>query len=56
MRRALIRSQQYMRIRRCIKSFISGQLSPVKTMKQFIDDRCLYRVLILALLILNWCF
>ena len=40
----------------CIKSFISAQLRPVKSMKQFIDDRCFYRVLIFAMLILNWCF
>ena len=45
-----------MRMCLCIKSFIYAQLRPVKSMKQFIDDRCLYRVLILALLILNWCF
>ena len=39
-----------------IKSFMCAQLRPVKSMKQFIDDRGLYRVLIFAMLILNWCF
>ncbi len=39
-----------------IKSFIYAQLRPVKSMKQFIDDRCLYRVLIFGMLVLNWCF
>jgi hypothetical protein len=45
-----------MRTCRCIKTIIYAQLLPVKTMKQFINDRCLYRVLILAVLVLNWCF
>jgi hypothetical protein len=45
-----------MRTRLCIKTIISAQLLPVKTMKQFINDRCLYRGLILGVLILNCCF
>ena len=40
----------------CMKAIVYAQLQPVKTMKQFIDDRGLYRVLILAMLVLNWCF
>ena len=40
----------------CMKAIVYAQLQPVKTMKQFIDDRGLYRVLILTMLALNWCF
>jgi len=43
-------------MRLCMKAFIYAQLLPVKTMKQFINDRCLYRMVILAMLVLNWCF
>jgi hypothetical protein len=39
-----------------MKAFLRGQLQPVKTMRQMISDRCLYRTLAIALLILNWCF
>jgi hypothetical protein len=39
-----------------MKTIIYAQLHPVKTMTQFINDRCLYRVLILGMLVLNWCF
>ena len=53
---ALLGSWLLMRTNMCIKCFIYRQLRPIKSMKQFIDDRCLYRVLIFALLILNWCF
>ena len=45
-----------MRMSQCMKAIVYAQLQPVKTMKQFIDDRGLYRVLILAMLVLNWCF
>lgn len=40
----------------CMKALVYAQLQPVKTMKQFINDRCLYRTLILTMLVLNWCF
>ena len=39
-----------------MKALVYAQLQPVKTMRQFISDRLLYRTLILAMLVLNWCF
>ena len=54
--RALLGLLKLMRMCLCIKAIIYGQLHPVKTMRQFISDRRLYRMLILAMLILNWCF
>ena len=39
-----------------MRAIVYAQLQPVKTLKQFISDRCLYRTLILALLVVNWCF
>ncbi len=39
-----------------MKAIVYAQLHPVKTMRQFINDRCLYRLLILAMLVVNWCF
>jgi hypothetical protein len=47
---------QTIRISQCMKALVYAQLHPVKTMRQFINDRCLYRVLILAMLVMNWCF
>jgi len=38
-----------------MKAILYAQFQPVKTMKQFISDRCLYRMLILTMLVLNWC-
>ena len=45
-------------LRMCLdmRAIVYAQLHPVKTMRQFISDRCLYRTLILALLVVNWCF
>jgi hypothetical protein len=45
-------------LRMCLsmKAIVYAQLHPVKTMRQFISDRCLYRTLILAMLVVNWCF
>ncbi len=40
----------------CMKNFLSAQLRPAKTLKQFVNDRSLYRVLILAFMMMNWCF
>ena len=40
----------------CMKALVYAQLQPVKTLRQFISDRRLYRMLILAMLVLNWCF
>ena len=40
----------------CMKAIVYAQLHPVKTMRQFISDRRLYRTLILAMLVVNWCF
>ncbi len=37
-------------------ALVYAQLHPAKTMRQLIDDRCLYRVLILGMLVMNWCF
>ena len=56
MRRALLASLRAMRTGLCMESFVYTELQPVKTMKQFISDRRLYRTLILALLVMNWCF
>jgi hypothetical protein len=39
-----------------MKAIIYAQLRPVKTMKQFIEDRILYRTLILVALVTMWCF
>jgi hypothetical protein len=39
-----------------MKALVYAQLLPVKTMRQIISDRCLYRGLILASLVMNWCF
>jgi hypothetical protein len=39
-----------------MKTLVFAQLQPVKTMRQFISDRCLYRTLILAMLVMHWCF
>ena len=39
-----------------MKAIFYAQLHPVKTMRQFISDRHLYRMLILAMLVMNWCF
>jgi len=39
-----------------MKAILYAQLHPVKTLKQFIRDRCLYRMLILAMLVVDWCF
>ncbi len=38
-----------------MKAVIYRQLHPVKTMRQFIDDRSLYRLLILVMLAMNCC-
>lgn len=45
-------------LRMCLnmKAIVYAQFHPAKTMKQFINDRCLYRMLILAMLVVNWCF
>ena len=47
---------QTLRVCQCMKALVYAQLHPVKTMRQFINDRCLYRMLILAMLVMNWCF
>ena len=39
-----------------MRAIVYAQFQPVKTMKQFISDRSLYRSLILAMLVANWCF
>ena len=45
-------------LRMCLdmRAIVYAQLQPVKTLKQFISDRCLYRAIILAMLFVNWCF
>lgn len=40
----------------CMKALVYAQLQPVKTLKQAMSDRRLYRTLILAMLLVNWCF
>ena len=47
---------QTTRMRLNMKAFVYAQFHPVKTMRQFINDRGLYRALILAMLVMNWCF
>jgi hypothetical protein len=54
--RAIVGFQKLLRMSLSMRAIIYAQLHPVKTMKQFINDRCLYRVLILTMLVLNWCF
>ena len=39
-----------------LKALIRSQLHPVKTLKQMVNDRVLYRSLIAIALVLNWCF
>jgi hypothetical protein len=39
-----------------MRAIVYAQLQPIKTMRQFINDRCFYRALILALMVINWCF
>jgi hypothetical protein len=39
-----------------MKSILLAQLLPVKTMRQFIADRLLYRMLIFTTLVMMWCF
>jgi hypothetical protein len=38
-----------------MKALLYAQLNPSKTLRQFIDDRNLYRLLLLTALILAWC-
>jgi hypothetical protein len=38
-----------------MKAILYAQLQPVKTMKQLVNDRCLYRLLILGMILMNWC-
>lgn len=45
-----------LRMRLSMKAIVYAQLHPAKTMKQFINDRSLYRILILGMLLVNWCF
>jgi len=56
MTRAIRGCQKIMRKCLSMKAIIYAQLHPVKTLKQFVNDRCLYRVLILGMLVMNWCF
>jgi len=39
-----------------MKAIFYAQLQPVKTMKQLVSDRRLYRGLILGALVITWCF
>jgi hypothetical protein len=39
----------------CVKAFLHTQLWPVKTLRQHISDREVYRTLILAFMLMNWC-
>ena len=43
-------------MRHCMKAILYAQFQPVKTMKQFISDRSLFRTLALGMLLVNWCF
>ena len=52
----MVGSLKLMRIRSGVEAIIYAQLHPVKTMKQVISDRRLYRTLIFAWLVLDWCF
>jgi hypothetical protein len=40
---------------RSMKLFLCKQFKPTKTMKQLISDRNVYRLLIVAELVLVWC-
>ena len=39
-----------------LKALIRSQLHPVKTLKQMVNDRVLYRSMIAIALVLNWLF
>jgi hypothetical protein len=39
-----------------MKAILYAQFQPVKTMKQFINDRSVFRTLLLVMLLVNWCF
>lgn len=43
-------------MRQCMKAILYAQFQPVKTMKQFINDRSVFRTLLLVMLLVNWCF
>jgi hypothetical protein len=53
---AIVDLSKLLRMSLSMKAIIYAQLHPVKTMQQFINDRCLYRLLILGMLLVNWCF
>jgi hypothetical protein len=38
-----------------MKNVIYAQFNPVKTMRQLMDDRCLFRLVILASLLIAFC-
>jgi hypothetical protein len=39
-----------------MKAILYAQLKPAKTLRQLISDRRFYRALILAALVMTWCF
>jgi hypothetical protein len=47
---------EFLRMSLCMKAIIYAQLQPVKTLRQFMSDRRLYRTLILAALVMTYCF
>ena len=47
---------KFLRMSFYMKTIIYSQLQPVKTLRQFISDRRLYRTLILAALVMTYCF
>ena len=53
---AIMDLSKLLRMSLSMKAIIYAQLHPVKTMRQFINDRCLYRLLILGMVLVNWCF
>jgi hypothetical protein len=53
---AIVDLSKLLRMSLSMKAIIYAQLQPIKTLKQFVNDRCLYRLLILGMLLVNWCF
>jgi hypothetical protein len=53
---AIVDLSKLLRMSLSMKAIIYAQLQLVKTLKQFVNDRCLYRLLILGMLLVNWCF
>jgi hypothetical protein len=52
---AILDLSKLLRMSLSMKSNLYAQLHPVKTMKHLVNDRCVYRLLILGMILVNWC-